>query len=462
MSDSRPYFDVNQPVWGGADTINRLIGGYDSPEAAQQDFERNAPGAKDYLTREYQRLTGDDFADPFAAAATARDAALSTAIGLGKSGLGPSLSVASGSTLGPRVVSALPPDILSAPGAQAGLPVTAPPGTLTRQNAQQTVFQQMLQNPQYQLPSSDSPDFNATQAKRASLFGVRDVFDLLTKSNPDVLKPIDETNPNLQVDAKGKPIAGDVLNGKLFNDPEFQRLYRTEPDKAHKIYAALYGRDLGQDISSQVEANQKRTGTRDEILKSIQKDLIFDPVTNKPMLRTYKRDPISQDSVPGPPRELSAVEQHAIEQSGGFHSVFGFEPPQQANLTFDEEQKLRAEVAALKQKNPNVPDSALVIQARKNLSQATPTSTGFGAGAANFGAGVLGFAQNVGRDIGNTGAGVINDLLTGNQVSSQIPLIPPVESVDRNLNAGSSSIFDWLNKFYHGHVVSPTGNVALR
>jgi hypothetical protein len=57
-------FNVNQDLKDPR-MIAATIGAYDSPEAAVSDFDANAPQGKDYLTKQYQRLTGDWFADPF-------------------------------------------------------------------------------------------------------------------------------------------------------------------------------------------------------------------------------------------------------------------------------------------------------------------------------------------------------------------------------------------------------------
>jgi hypothetical protein len=57
-------FNVNQDLKDPR-MIAATIGAYDSPEAAISDFDANAPQGKDYLTKQYQRLTGDWFADPF-------------------------------------------------------------------------------------------------------------------------------------------------------------------------------------------------------------------------------------------------------------------------------------------------------------------------------------------------------------------------------------------------------------
>lgn len=448
-------FNIGGPT--SVDKINALIGSYATPEAAQNDISVNAPQGYDYLKSEYQRATGDSFADPFADASRARDAALLTAISAGKTGAGPELGIST-SQFGPRILSAIPPTQI--PEAN----ITAPTGTVAKQAAEQTVFHQMLQNPQYQLPDVSSEDFVGAQARRASLFGVRDIFDELTQRNPEALNLVDPTNPELQLDAKGKPIAGDVLSGALFNDPKFQLLYSTQPEKAARFYKAIYGRDLHSDIESQVEANQKRTSTREDILKGLTKNLIFDDITGQPLIRTYKRDIATGDSVEGPPRELSAIEQAAITQAGGFKSLFGFEPPQGMNLTFDEQQALRQKRDEILQKNPNIPKSVALLQARKELAVRPETARPAQEGPNKLTSSLLGF-QNIGRNIVNTGAGQANLLLspvTGSE--NTIPLIPPVSDVNRAVGAATGDVFDWLKRFGREHIYSPSGsgNITLR
>ena len=456
-------FNVNEPT--SLDRINSYVGSYASPEAAATDTQENAPAGYDYLTNQYQRLTGDYFADPFQDAAKARDAALSSQIGAGRIGTGPALSVATGGGMGPRVLGAVAPTPIPPPEGTSGPPNLLPTSVVTHATAAAQAARETLKNPEYQLPADPThPDFGSAQARRASLLGVRDIFDELQRRNPDATKLVDPTDPALEVDDKGRPVAGDVLNAQLFNDPKFSYLRSTDPEKANRIYQALFDRNLNQDVEAQVAANVGRTNTRKEILKDVTKTLFFDPVTQKPLLRTYKRDPITGDSVEGPPRELSAVEQNAIDQEGGFHSVFGFEPPKKANLTFDEEQLIRQRVQQLKDKNPNVPESALVLQARKELSARPSTAQPAPTGPGKVAGTLLGL-EGVGRNVANTAIDQANILLSGSGITQSrtpLELLPPVEDINRGFSGLGSDIFDWMSDFGSKHVYGPSGDLLLR
>ena len=99
-------FDVNKDIPGGEDTILKLINSsaYANPEAAQADFEEHAPRAMDYLKDQYQRATGDWFADPFKDASDARARTVSDAALAGA-------PIIAGSQQGSRIMPGwVPPD----------------------------------------------------------------------------------------------------------------------------------------------------------------------------------------------------------------------------------------------------------------------------------------------------------------------------------------------------------------
>src|SRR5436190_23571299 len=90
-------FNVNDPIQGPRLIAAAINGDYQTPEAAIADFRENAPQGADYLTRQYQRITGDAFADPFADAEKRRTNAMTQAALSGA-------SIATGSNTGMRLL----------------------------------------------------------------------------------------------------------------------------------------------------------------------------------------------------------------------------------------------------------------------------------------------------------------------------------------------------------------------
>lgn len=374
--------DINSPDFFAATTA--AVNQYSSPEAAQKDFQDHAPQALDLYTKKYQALTGDPFSDPFADQIKSRDATLMNSIVSSRvaPAIGPTpntpggvanpLSINVGGQNGPTINPA------SQVIAQRNLidAIKGPADTTT----QDTNRDATLSHPMYQFDNSQATSLPgtfskgldrsdlATQKRRAAAFGVTDIFDKLASTNPDALKRVDTTDQALQLDKTGKPVSGDTLNAKLYNDPNFQHLLTTDPTKAHKVYQALNDRNLAQDLTMQRAANDKRTATRDTVLKDLHKNLIFDDITGEPQLRTYQKDQASGEMIEGKPRALSAVEQHAIQQEGGFKSIYGYDPPKGMGLNPDQTNALRGEQSRIMGANPSIPKAVALLQARKNLA----------------------------------------------------------------------------------------------
>lgn len=440
------YFDTSQPT--NLSAIDQYISRYASPEAAQTDTQLHAPGGYDYLTKQYQDLTGDAFADPFEDAAKKRDSALSNLIATSPTPISVNVgNTATGPTINPATVA-----MAQTSAARAGR--ATQDATL-----QDTMLNATLSHPDYQLPNSSSPDFADIQTRRAHAFGVTDIFEHLKNNNPKALLPTSDTDPELQLDAKGKPVAGDVLNSSLYTDPKFQLLLKTDPGKAKKLYSALYDRDLESDLTMQRGANTKRADVRDKTLGELAKNLIFDDITGEPQLRTYVRDPLTGDQIEGKPRPLSAIEKHFIDQEGGFEGKFGFKPPARLNLTPSETDQIKTKRDEILKVNPNVSKEVATLQARKELS-AAPAAAPTTPFSPNKLVRTATFMQDFLRAAPNTVIDQANRLFAGNNVPVQIPEIPHVTGEE--VSNATGDIFDWLRQQGREHVFTPSGTLALR
>lgn len=365
-------FDVNEPIRGGVNTIQAIIDQYASPEAAMSDIYDNSRGGYDYLQSQYQSLSGDAFADPFEDASRARSSALTA--------IAPNVNrpiIATGSNMGQRAIpSGIDPNMAQVVAQARGEAATPFDAEVARLGAGQPNLAAAWSHPAADLDRiSDptSPDYLNAQKTRVSSLGTRamSLFQTLKSRTPAALAPTSRVSPRLQMDEKGKPIAGDVLNADLFSHPDFQKMLREEPDRADKFYEAVTGRALKQDISIQLEANKKRQGERDKVLSSLSHKLDFDEM-GEPFIREYVAG-----LVPGERQEtrrpLSLIEKKMIEQEGGFKSLFGFPPPGGPPELGKATPKAREAIKSLvAQDKTNDPISTKIARAKKQLFPPPP------------------------------------------------------------------------------------------
>lgn len=380
-----PFFDINQPIRGGVNTIDSLIESYGSPEAARSNFQEN-PNANDYITSQYQKQTGDYFADPFKDAEKRRDAELMSTIAGGRT-IGPNgtplstVSTASGSNLGPSIIGISP----SSPLRQGPQPqqqqFQGMNGSGQQPQTPNYFDMAMVKNP---LPTVDSTDtqtqgpskFDFSQRRRVAELGNLGVslYQSLKKSNPEALAPTDQNKQELELDPSGKPIAGKVLNLKLYNDPRFQKLLQTNPEAAHKFYRAAYGRDLQQDITMQAAHEASVNKSDREVLDQFKKSGDFDPITGDPFIRQMvpdKFDPTVQNEVKRP---LSFFEKKVLEKSGAFENVTGQKRPEGMDVTAtgantpEEKKAIRMEIAKQQAAHPGEPIQKSMLRARSVLA----------------------------------------------------------------------------------------------
>ena len=447
-------FDVDQGTT--LPTIQAYINNYASPEAAAADTMEKAPRGYDYLVSQYQALTGDSFADPFEDAASARSRSLTdlaVSSQLGGPGTGTSFNVGNALT-GPTI---------NRPASQVVANRNVLDQVLNNQDRiaplQSAIAAATLSHPELQLPevggsytdlAGQTSSFTDIQKRRAAALGATDLFEKLTQNNPDALNPVDTTNPILQVDEKGNPIAGDVLNAKLFNDPEFQRALKFQPQKAAALYKALFDRDLKQDIGAQVGANEERTKTDDKILDAVDRGLDWDDITGEPYIRVMKSDPTNPGQEIETRRSLSGPERIALSKKGGFEARYGVAPPQGMKVSPDEANALRKKRDEIVANNPSIPKAIALLQARKELAASSKLGSRGGGGkltqAADF------FDKLSGAAI-NTGLDQTNRLFQGAGITEG-PLFPMMKGgVGTQIGEAASSvadvggsIFDWLKE----------------
>lgn len=426
-----PYIDVNNPIPGGVDTINSLIGGYNSPEAAAADFSSNAPRAEDYIKKQYQTSTGDFFADPFQDAAKRRDSALMSTIQAGKT-IGPSgtpistVSTASGGNVGPSILGVLPNSpLIQGPTNQTQSMQSAAVPQQQQQQQQRPDFFDLAMN-RNPLPDA-GPTFLRAQRNRIAGLGneANQLFSTLKSDNQSALIPKDYSKQELQLDATGKPVAGNVLNKDLYNDPRFQQLLKQQPDTAHKFYKAIYGRDLAQDITMQAAHEASVNKSDRDVLDQFKRSGDFDPITGSPFIRQMVNDLLNPGQQTEVKRPLSYFERQVLNKQGAFENQTGQTIPQGMNVdstgatTPEEKTAVRNEIAKLHAANPSDTPETLLLKARKNLSSAsaaatsTDTRPGYVKTADTLGQIALSGINFGGIDLINNGLQAANSLVYG-------------------------------------------------
>lgn len=395
--------DVNRPFPGGLQGIGAFIGRYGSPEAAESDLQFNQPnGARNFITDNYTRLTGDYFADPFKDAAKQRDLALMSTIDAGK-GIGAagtpqgSISVAAGGTLGPSIL-----------GIGSNSPLQQGPGLATLQplstqpHTPDTFGMAMVNNPLANDLSNQQRRVNETGDAGVQL------YSHLKESNPNALSPLSHDNQMLQLDEKGHPVAGNVLNQDLFNDPRFQTLYKTNPVQAKKIYQAIHGRDLDQDMAMQAAHEGAVNKSDRDVIDQFKKSGDFDEF-GEPYIRQMVSDPFNPGQQKESQRPLSFFEKKVLAKNGTLQNLTGQEAPKgmdlssAGNLTPEEKAQL---IKNYKQTNPKDPPAVRMLQARKASGAGVTSGTG------NAPTTVETLAQLRGEDpmtdVANMGVGIAN------------------------------------------------------
>lgn len=354
----RPYFNVSGPT--SMDAIQSYIGGYATPEAAAMDTP-SAP--TNYLNSQYQRITGDAFADPFEDAAKNRNAAMIEAAANGA-------SVAVGSNTGQKLLSVpiLPPQgpqVMSGSGGGVALasmmPALSPSGQRTADNSILTSMLQMRggaannARADMQVPEPTANNYLQVLGQRANSIGAGDLFSKIQRSNPSAFSAgISADDPRfarIQGGANGKVEAADALH-PIANDPHFREELRRNPTKAQALYSAVTnGRDYNTDITAKSQLLSEQSDSRKKMIEGL-KGVEADPITG---VYTHQKETIGLGGevtikkVPLTPHEVAA-----IDTEGGFKRIFGVEVPDKGGLpplpgktTAAQNQDYRTRVAAL-------------------------------------------------------------------------------------------------------------------
>jgi hypothetical protein len=326
-------FNVNQPT--DLNSIEGALSAYSTPEAAVADFDANAPGGRDYLASQYQRLTGDAFADPFA------DMAKSESSDMIKAAMG-GASVATGSNTGMRLLSPMtPPPVAVAPTAPGATPGPALPLALpnlsaagNRDVARDSLLKMMqmkgnqtrLASEAMQIPSPTSAGYMDVLQQRAALAGVGTDF---SRINPDLLQSQEGGDPRFaRLQGKDGKAIGATIHPVAY-DPHFQELTRQDPAKANALYHAVTNRDYGTDHDAQVQLLVEQRDARKKIIEDI-KSLEADPVTGDLYKMINVKDfdgTIKQQRVP-----VTPLDRAAIEAEGGTKRIYGVDLPGQGGL----------------------------------------------------------------------------------------------------------------------------------
>jgi hypothetical protein len=342
-------FNVNQPL-DDPRMIAAAIGGYETPEAAEMDFRSNAPRGMQYLTNQYQRLTGDAFADPFEDAKKQRSEAMVHAAMSGA-------SVATGSNTGMRLLGMR--DI----GGIPSIPTTTPLGSTASARRPVATLQQptnsppvgpallpslagnvdvrnealrnmltnkgqlyRLQEKDMQIPDVIDDNFYNVLQKRANLLNVGSEF---SKIPAQLLTASASTSDDSRFDKTqaGKTVGMDIH--PIAYDDNFQELTRREPEKASALYHAVTNRDYDTDVKAKSQLLTEQRGDRRKLIEGI-KGLEADPVTGDLYKVVERTDPLGQ--VQRQRVQISPLEKAAIEAEGGTKRIYGVDLPGRGGL----------------------------------------------------------------------------------------------------------------------------------
>lgn len=255
-------------------------------------------------------------------------------------------------------------------------------------------FLDALSHPSLQLPDDPSnPDFSDIQRRRAANAGgaAAQLYSYFKENKPELLTPPVTNNQSLEYDAAGKPIAGNVLHAKLFNDPRFQTLLTTNPQQAHNFYKSVTDRDLTADIQMQ--------GGRTASLQKAEQAMIddfnknggdFDTYTGEPFETKQVADPTSPGSFQTVRTPLSLAKRTALKKAGVFEARTGIKTPQPFDVASagalkpEQQNQLREEMGRQKIANPSKTDAEIQLLAQRKIFGVAPAeSTGKWARAFN-------------------------------------------------------------------------------
>lgn len=334
-------FNVNQPLQDPR-MIAATIGGYETPEAAEMDFRNNAPRGMQYLTDQYQRLSGDAFANPFEDAQKQRSEAMIRAAMSGA-------SVATGSNTGMRLLGM--PDVGGPPAptatplarrpvATSQQPTNSPPvapallpslaGNVDVRNealrSMLTTKGQLyrLQEKDMQIPDVIDDKFYSTLQKRANLLGVGNEF---SKIPAQYLTASINDDPRFDKTQAGKAIGMDIH--PIAYDEHFQEVARREPEKASALYHAVTNRDYDTDVKAKSQLLTEQRGDRRKLIEGI-KGLEADPVTGDLYKVVERTDPLGR--VERQRVQITPLEKAAIEAEGGTKRLYGVDLPGRGGL----------------------------------------------------------------------------------------------------------------------------------
>lgn len=326
-------FNVNGPT--SLDAIDQYIGSYATPEAAESDTRFNAPQGYDYLTKQFQNLTGDAFADPFKEASDQRARSMTEAAMNGA-------SVATGSNTGMRMLSAprpmAPPVQVDpkAPVAPTAMPLgLSPLGNRDVAKDQLLKMMQMKGNQErlastdMQIPDPSSGNYMDVLSKRAALTGTSEAFEKIRQENPTALQTQTGGDPRFaRLQGKDGKAIGATIHPLAFDD-HFQELARQDPNKANALYHAVTNRDYATDHDAQVQLITEQRDARKKIIEGI-KGLEADPITGDLYKIVESKDPfgtIQQQRVP-----ITPLDKAAIEAEGGSKRIYGVDLPGMGGL----------------------------------------------------------------------------------------------------------------------------------
>lgn len=346
-------FSVNRPT--DLQSIEGALSSYATPEAAEADLA-NAPHGRDYLNNQYQRLTGDYFANPI------NDFFKGHTDDMVQAAMNGS-SVATGSNSGMRILpratpspAILPPPNSTVPAVQpfsSLAPLTLPNATapatpaispnlspLGNKEVANSLITQMLQGQgrNYQLAGSDVQIPTAEDSpftplpidvikRRASLAGVSNE---LARINPrSVNSPIDESDPRFARTQAGKAIGMDIH--PLAYDDNFQEIARRDPGKANALYHAVTNRNYDTDVKAKSQLLVEQRDARKKIIEGI-KHLEANEVTGA-LFKQVEH----YDSFGGTKLErvaLTPLEKAAVEAEGGdsIKRIYGIDLPNRGGL----------------------------------------------------------------------------------------------------------------------------------
>lgn len=374
--------DIRNPFPGGLQGIQALLGSYASPEAAERDIFRS-PHGRDYVEDEYRRLTGDEFANPYADASRSRDAEVMNAVAGGA-------SFAFGGSSGPQML--IPPTAIPSQSSPTtsrrranGLVASNPEvATLQSDPYEEALARPSLQfsaavgaNPFAEGKDMINPDLSPSdriQRNRANTAGgaAAELWQHYAKNAPELLRPPTTSDQSLEFDDKGKPIAGDVLHRKLFDDPKFQNLLRTNRTQAANFYKAVTDRDLATDIQMQGGRQASMQKAQQSLVDEFnQKNGRFDPYTGEATMTRQVADPLN----PGQFKDVEMPVGDAMKAAVSRYYTArtdqplpqGFDVSGAGSITAEQQMALRQRMKQLKAENPNVPDNAIMMLAQKEL-----------------------------------------------------------------------------------------------